>query len=186
MLLTNYRKRSVIWIIQDWLKDVVSPFPRRLGFLLEGKYLNKTSCKAIEVLPVRLVILGTKLSQSLGCSLAKQNCAAGSVTQKIVQKSEFIPFSAFLCRKQQSSSVSDAEWARVMSACLEFMFNSFSGAWASIKCDKATAISSSTSVKTKLWRSFLVPWWQWKGEIIGMDAFRTGPTALGVLWYRAA
>lgn len=73
-------ERSVIWIIQDWLKDVVSPFSRRLGFLLEGKYLNKTSCKATEVPPVRLVILGTELSHSLECSLAKQNCAAASVT----------------------------------------------------------------------------------------------------------
>lgn len=69
---------------------------------------------------------------------------------------------------------------------LEFMFNSFSGARASIKRDKAMTISSSTSVKTKLWRSFLVPWWQWKGEIIGMDAFRAGPSAVCVLWYRAA
>lgn len=124
------------WIIQDWLKDVVSPFFRRLAFLLEGKYLNKTSCEATEVLPVRLVILGMKLSRSL----AKQNCAAVSVTQKIVQKFEFILCSAFLWRKQQSSSVSDAEWACVMSACLEL-------------CSIATVEPEHQSSVTKQWQS---------------------------------
>lgn len=125
-------------------------------------------------------------AQSWAPALPKRIVLLVLLHRKIVQKLEFIPFSAFLWRKQQSSSVSDAEWACVMSACLEFMFNSYSGARASIKCDKAMTISSSTSVKTKLWRSFLVPWWQWKGEIIGMDAFRAGPTAVCVLWYRAA